>query len=76
MGHVTVVPVIIVATKFDLVVSQALFDIARGDNRFYEGARTAAHERYDQSCRSLFPRNTKVVPVEAVSSTLCFICAA
>ena len=76
MGHVTVVPVIIVATKFDLVVSQALFDIARGDNQFYEGARTVAHERYDQSCHSLFPRKTRVVPVEAISSTLYFIFAA
>jgi hypothetical protein len=72
MGHVTVVPVVIVATKFDLVVSQALFDIARGDNQFYEQARTVAHEKYDQSCRSLFPRKTRVVPVEAVSSTLYF----
>jgi hypothetical protein len=76
MGHVTVVPVVIVATKFDLVVSQALFDIAHGDNRYYEQARTAAHARYDQSCRSLFPRNTRVVPVEAVSSTSYFVCAA
>jgi len=76
MGHAIVVPVVIVATKFDLVVSQVLSDIAHEDDRFYEEARTTAHEIYDLSCRSLFPRNTRVVPVEAVSSTSYSICAA
>ena len=60
----TVVPIVVVATKFDLAITQALFDIAGGDTRFYEHARTAA---YEKSRRSLFHRN-RDVPVEVVSS--------
>lgn len=69
----TVVPVVVVATKFDLVVSRVLFDIANGDTRFYEEAKTTAYERYKRSCRSLFSRGTRDVAVEAVSSTESFI---
>jgi len=68
MKQATVVPVVVVATKFDLVITQALIDIAGGDIRFYEKAKTSAHERYEQSCRSLFHRNPRDVPVEIVSS--------
>jgi hypothetical protein len=74
MGHATVVPVVVVATKFDLLVSKTLFDIGDGDTRFYEQARATAQKRYEQSCRSLFPRNTRDVPVEPISSTSYFIC--
>ena len=69
----TVVPVVVVATKFDLVVSRVLFEIASGDTRSYEEAKTTAYERYKQSCRSLFPRSTRDVAVETVSSTESFI---
>ena len=63
----TVVPIVLVATKFDLAITQALIDIAGGDTRFYEDARTAAHQRYERSRRSLSHRN-RDVPVEIVSS--------
>ena len=64
----TVVPVVVVATKFDLVITQTLIDIAGGNPRFYEEAKASAHERYERSCRSLFRRNPRDVPVEIVSS--------
>jgi len=64
----TVVPVVVVATKFNLVITQALIDVAGGDTRFYEQAKTSAYERYEQSCRSLFHRHPRNVPVEIVSS--------
>jgi hypothetical protein len=60
----TVVPIVVVATKFDLAITQALIDIAGGDTQYYEHARTTAYERYDRSRRSLF----RDVPVEIVSS--------
>jgi len=63
----TVVPIVVVATKFDLAITQALIDIAGGDTRFYEDARTAAYEKYERFRRPLFHRN-RDVPVEIVSS--------
>jgi hypothetical protein len=69
MRHATVVPVVVVATKFDLLVSKTLFDIADGDTRFYDQARATAHKRYEHSCRSLFPRDIRDVLVETISST-------
>lgn len=66
--HSTVVPVILVATKFDLVVSEVLFDIAGGDTRLYERARGTAHAKYEESRRSLFRGKLRDVPVEIVSS--------
>ena len=68
MEQTIVVPVVVVATKFDLVITQALIDIVGGDPRFYEKAKTSAHERYARSCRSLFHRNPRDVFVEIVSS--------
>jgi hypothetical protein len=63
----TVVPIIVVSTKFDLAISQALIDIPGENPRRYEDARTAAYKRYERSCRSLFHRN-RDVPIEIVSS--------
>jgi hypothetical protein len=63
----TVVPIVVVATKFDLAISQALIDISSENPGRYEDARTAANRRYERSCRSLFYRN-RDVPVEIVSS--------
>jgi len=57
-----------VATKFDLVVSEVLFDIAGGDTRLYERARDTAHAKYEESRRSLFRGKLKDVPVEIVST--------
>ena len=67
MEQATVVPIIVVATKFDLAITQALIDIPGGNPRLYEDARTAEYKRYERSRRSLFYRN-RDVPVEIVSS--------
>jgi len=56
--------VILVFTKFDLVVSQVLFDIADGDA---EGARAMAHAKCVDSCHRLFRKDPRDVPVEIVS---------
>ena len=56
------------ATKFDLVVSEVLFDIAGGDTRLYERARGTAHAKYEESRRSLFRGKLRDVPAEIVSS--------
>ena len=58
--HSTVVPVILVATKFDLVDSEVFS--AGGDTR-------TAHAKYEESRRSLFRGKLRDVPVEIVSST-------
>ncbi|KAI9451140.1 hypothetical protein BJY52DRAFT_1191197 [Lactarius psammicola] len=61
------VPVILVFTKFDMVVSEVLFDIARGDARQHELARSRAHEMCENSCRRLFNKDPRDVPAEIVS---------
>jgi hypothetical protein len=63
-----VVPVVLVATKFDLVVSQVPADIAGDAARHHEHARARAHAMYKRTCRSLLPSHLKDVPAEAVSS--------
>ena len=57
------------ATKFDVVVSGVLSDIAGGDTRLYERARGTAHAKYEESRRSLLRGKLRDVPVEIVSST-------
>ncbi|KAH9057192.1 hypothetical protein EDB87DRAFT_1632991 [Lactarius vividus] len=56
------VPVLIVFTKFDLLVSRVQFDITRGDIQTYEHPRVWAHAMYENLCRSLFHRDPKDVP--------------
>ena len=41
------VPIVMVFAKFNVVVSQVLFDIARGDTRYHERARSRAHSVYE-----------------------------
>ena len=65
--YAAVVPIVVVATKFDMAITQALIDIPGGDPRPYEDARTTAYKRYERSRHSLFHRN-RDVPVEIVSS--------
>ncbi|KAH9977502.1 hypothetical protein BJV74DRAFT_153229 [Russula compacta] len=66
------VPVVLVFTKFDKIVSKVLSDIRGGDSRNpYESARSTAHTMFEGSCRSFFPRNP--VPVEVVSTGPGFI---
>jgi hypothetical protein len=63
------VPVVLVFTKFDMVVSQVLFDIADGDAQQHERARTRAITIYEESCRRLFRKEPRDVPAEIVSGT-------
>ena len=58
---------ILVLTKFDEVVSEALFDVARGDVLQYERARAEAHANYEDSIRRRFGLDPSDVPVEVVS---------
>ena len=68
MADVTSVPVILAFTKFDVVVSKVLFDIARGDTLQYEGARAEAHANCEHSIRRRFGEDPRDVPAEIVSS--------
>ncbi|KAH9074334.1 hypothetical protein EDB83DRAFT_2672701 [Lactarius deliciosus] len=58
------VPVVVVFTKFDVVVSQVRLD-SPGES--HERARTRAHTMYEDSCRSLFHKDPRDVPAEIVS---------
>ncbi|KAN0135836.1 hypothetical protein V8E53_006288 [Lactarius tabidus] len=62
------VPVILVLTKFDAVVSEVLFDIARGDVLQYERARATARAMCKVSLRRRFDRDPTDVPAEIVSA--------
>ena len=62
------VPVVLVFTKFDVVVSQVLFDIG-GDAQHHAHARTRAISIYEESCRRIFHKESRDVPVEIVSGT-------
>lgn len=71
----TVVPVVLVATKFDLVFNRVLSDMGGGAH-IYERARANARGMYEQSCHALFPGNLRSMPAEIVSSTYPSICVA
>jgi hypothetical protein len=66
------VPVVLVFTKFDAVVSRVLFDIAGGNVQYYERARARAYTLYEESCRRLFHKDPRDVPVEIVSGIYSF----
>ncbi|KAI0246861.1 hypothetical protein BJV78DRAFT_1286036 [Lactifluus subvellereus] len=61
------VPVVPVFTKFDLLVSQVLLDIADGDPRYHEHAKARAQDMCEESCRRLLRKDSKDVPAEIVS---------
>ncbi|KAF8267124.1 hypothetical protein EI94DRAFT_1701224 [Lactarius quietus] len=61
------VPVLIVFTKFDVLVSQIQFDIARGDIQMHEDPWTRAHAIYEASCRSFFHKDPRDVPASVFS---------
>lgn len=65
-------PVVVVFTKFDLVVSKVLSDIAGADSQSHESARATAHRMSEERCRTFLRRNSVDVPFEMVSSKLCF----
>ncbi|KAI0245737.1 hypothetical protein BJV78DRAFT_262384 [Lactifluus subvellereus] len=59
------VPVVLVFTKFDLLVSQVLPDFASGDD---DRAKARAQEMCEESCRWLLRRHPRNVPAEIVST--------
>jgi hypothetical protein len=65
------VPVVVVFTKFDVVVSRVLFDIG-GNAQYHERARARAYTMYEESCRRLFRKDPRDVPVEIVSGISSF----
>ena len=62
-------PVILVLTKFDEVVSKVPVDTAHGDMLQYEHARARAHAICGDSIRRRFGKDPKDVPAEIVSGT-------
>lgn len=58
-------PLVLVLTQFDLVVSRVLFDIAGGDPQHHERAKVKAQDMVEASCSRLL----RDVPVEIISST-------
>ncbi|KAH9041170.1 hypothetical protein EDB84DRAFT_1474633 [Lactarius hengduanensis] len=64
------VPVVVVFTKFDVVVSEVRLD-SPGES--HERARTRAHTMYEGSCRRLFHKDPRDVPAEIVSESSRFI---
>ena len=61
-------PVVLVFTKFDEIVTQVLRDM-HGGNTQYALARTNAHQLYEDSCRRLFDKAPSEVPAGVVSGT-------
>jgi len=68
------VPVIIVLTKFDLVLSQFLTGSEGRSSQHDERARTWAYTQCEESCRSLFRTEPKDVPAEIVSGSRSLFC--
>ena len=67
-------PVIVVLTKFDMVVSQVLHDSGGRSFQHDERARTIAYLQCEQACRSLFRTEPRDVPAEIVSGSWCLFC--
>ncbi|KAH9003546.1 hypothetical protein EDB86DRAFT_3073326 [Lactarius hatsudake] len=65
------VPVVVVFTKFDLVVSQVPLNSHSGGPQHNEHARARA--RIEESCRRLFRKDPKDVPAEIVSDDPRFV---
>ena len=66
-------PVVLVFTKFDVVVSQILAEIAGGDAQYHGRARAMAHTMLEGSCRRRFHKELGDVPAEIVSGTFFLI---
>jgi hypothetical protein len=67
------VPVILVFTKFDEVVSQVLLNSFSGAPQHYERVRASAHTMYEESCRRIFGKESRDVPAEIVSGMYLFL---
>lgn len=60
---VLVVPVVVVLTKFDVVVGQVRLDSPSSESQ----ARARAHTSCEESCRHIFHKEPRDVPVQIVS---------
>ncbi|KAF8259219.1 hypothetical protein EI94DRAFT_1813704 [Lactarius quietus] len=67
------VPVVLVFTKFDVVISRVLSDIASGNVLHHARARARAHTIFEDSCRRLFRKEPSEIPAEIVSENPRFI---
>ncbi|KAI9456382.1 hypothetical protein BJY52DRAFT_563201 [Lactarius psammicola] len=67
------VPVVVVFTKFDVVVSQVRLDGPTGEPQHHERARARAHRMYEDSCRRIFHKDPRDVPAEIVSENSRFV---
>ncbi|KAF8264469.1 hypothetical protein EI94DRAFT_1703199 [Lactarius quietus] len=67
MTDMASVPVILVFTKFDEVVTQLLSNTASGDAQHYGHAQAWAHTMLEDSCRCLLCKDPRAVPAEIVS---------
>ena len=72
LNRLPLVPVVVVFTKFDLVVSKVLSGIAGVDSRSHESAKATAHRMSEERCRTFLRGNSADFPFEMVSSKLCF----
>lgn len=68
------VHVIVVLTKFDVVVSRMLVGPEGRNSQQDERARTRAYTQCEESCRSLFGTEPKDVPAEIVSGSISLFC--
>jgi hypothetical protein len=66
------VPVILVLTKFDALVSKAGLDIPSGDPQHHGRSRASAHAMYENLCRQTFRKEPRDVPAEIVSGMYSF----
>ena len=62
-------PVVLVITKFDVVVSQVLFDSFSDAPQQLNRARDSANRMYEESCRRAFDKEPGAIPAEIVSGT-------
>lgn len=60
-------PVVVVFTKYDVVVSQVRLDNPSGELHNHERAQAKAHTMYEDSCHQLFHKDPNEVPAEIVS---------
>ena len=66
-------PVVLVITKFDVVVSRVLFDNYSGGPLQVNCARDSANRIYEESCRRVFDTDPGAIPAEIVSGTCLFL---
>ena len=66
-------PVVLVITKFDVVVSQILFDSFSNAPQNLNRARDSANRMYEESCRRIFNKEPGAIPAEIVSGTCSFL---